>query len=123
MAETEKARMATSADLLRRGATLLQEACPKCGGVQLKYHGKIYCLNENDLDEVLSPKQAVQPSTKVEKIAASEGAVSLRKLLEEKLAAASKQLEGTSDVQEQSRLLDLISKYIETLDKLDKSAS
>ena len=121
-----KARMATSADLLRRGATLLQEACPNCGGVQLRYQGKVYCLNESDLDEVLSGKPVVQPVVKEgnkPQVASSESSNSLRKLLEGKLATASKQLEATSDVQEQSNLLDLISKYLETLQKLNKTVS
>jgi len=118
--------MAMSADILRRGATLLQEACPKCGGVQLKYQGKVYCLNEDDLNEVLSGRPGVQPAIKKEdktQVALSEGSDSLRKLLEEKLADTSKQLESTSDVQEQSKLLDLISKYLETLQKLNKTVS
>ena len=103
--------MATSADLLRRGATLLQEACPKCGGVQIKFKGKVYCLNETDLNELLSPPTAESPASQT-------SPSPLRKLLEEKLASASKQLESATDVSEQSKLLDLISKYIETLEKL-----
>ena len=119
-----KTRMATSADLLRRGATLLMEACPKCGGVQVKYQGKIYCLNEDNLDEVLSGRPGVQSAIKKEdkkQVTASEGSDSLRKLLEEKLASTSKQLESTTDVEEQSKLLDLITKYLETLQKLNKT--
>jgi hypothetical protein len=73
---------------------------------------------------LLSPKKVVQASNKNEDTAhvvATESSISLRKLLEEKLASASKQLEGTTDVSEQSKLLDLISKYLETLEKLNKT--
>ena len=83
-------------------------------------------MNESDLDEVLSGKSVVQPLTKEgnkPQVATSENSNSLRKLLEGKLATASKQLEATSDVQEQSNLLDLISKYLETLQKLNKTVS
>ena len=89
----------------------------------MKYQGKVYCLNEDNLDEVLSGKPVVQPSIKKDekKVVASDGSDSLRKILEEKLASTSKQLENTNDTQEQSMLLDLISKYLETLQKLNKT--
>ena len=83
-------------------------------------------MNESDLDEVLSGKPVVQPTTKESnkpQVTTSESSNSLRKLLEGKLATASKQLEATNDVQEQSNLLDLISKYLETLQKLNKTVS
>ena len=83
-------------------------------------------MNESDLDEVLSGKPVVQPTTKESnkpQVTTSESSNSLRKLLEGKLATASKQLEATNDVQEQSNLLDLISKYLETLQKLNKKVS
>jgi formylmethanofuran dehydrogenase subunit E len=53
----------------------------------------------------------------------SQSSDSVRKLLEEKLSTVSKQLDNTTDVDEQSRLLDLISKYVETLEKLKKSGT
>ncbi|MGH2639684.1 MAG: Sjogren's syndrome/scleroderma autoantigen 1 family protein [Rhabdochlamydiaceae bacterium] len=131
MSEAEtKNRMINSADLLRRGASLLREPCPKCGGLQMRYLGTVYCLNEDNLDAVLSNKPASSPTTSTKKEskleplrAPSESSNSLRKMLEGKLATVSKQLDETNDVQEQARLLDLISKYIETLDKLKKSDS
>lgn len=122
-------RMVSSADLLRKGASLLREPCPKCGGLQIRYQGKTYCINEDNLDSVLSPKpekpvaHIVQPVPKKEEEEGKRpqpmaGADPLRQLLEEKLGRVSKQLEETTDLQQQASLLDLISKYIETLERL-----
>lgn len=113
-----KKRVISGADLLRRGATLLREPCPRCGGLQLRYMGKSYCINEDDIDSVLNPPVEAPP-----KEAASSNMPTLKKLVQEKLDSVSKQLESTTDVDEQSRLLDLISKYVETLEKLKKSES
>ena len=140
--EASKRRIVNSADLLRRGATLLSEACPRCGGVQIRFRGRVYCINEDDLSEILSsgtegttpaadirssgsptttsttmPSRATAPSrvggeTPVQKQS------QLRKMLEEKLRVASKQLESTQDLDQQEKLLGLISKYIDTLEKL-----
>lgn len=131
MAQTgARSNMLSGADLLRRGATLLQEPCPKCGAVQIRYEGKTYCMNEDDLDAVLNPKKPevklqVEPSLKKESTVSlsSSGSESLQKLLEEKLANVSRQLDSTTDLDEQGKLLELISKYIETLGKLKKSDS
>ena len=115
--------MMSGAYLLRRGGTLLQEPCPKCGGVQIRFVGKTYCMNEDDLEAALSPKPAaIQPEPVAKKLPKSDsGSNTLRVLLQNKLDVVSKQLDSTTDLQEQAKLLDLISKYIETLEKLKKS--
>ena len=115
--------MMSGADLLRRGGTLLQEPCPKCGGVQIRFVGKTYCMNEDDLEAALSPKPAaIQPEPVAKILPKSDsGSITLRVLLQNKLDVVSKQLDSTTDLQEQAKLLDLISKYIETLEKLKKS--
>lgn len=134
-------RMVNAADLLRRGATLLREPCPKCGAVQIRYKGKIYCTNEDDLSSLLSegagpsvgeasrpsvsaavPQPAQSSATqRLQVTGQPQGTMGLQKILEEKLTSVSKQLDSTTDVEEQQRLLDLISKYVETLDKLKKA--
>jgi uncharacterized Zn finger protein (UPF0148 family) len=131
-----RSKISTTAELIRRGASILQEACPRCGAVQIKFKGKIYCTNEDDLDSVLNPKEAsptsqTQGSSEIqneEKPIVVSPQVSqsndpLRRLLEEKLNTVSKQLESTTDIVEQGKLLDLVSKYVETLEKLKKSTS
>lgn len=128
--------MAHTAELVRRGATILQEPCPRCGGVQIKYRGKVYCTNEDDLESLLNPEieekkeppasappgpQRVEESAKRAAETASPATESLKKLLEEKLNTLSKQLDSTTDIEEQARILDLISKYLETLEKTKRS--
>jgi UPF0148 protein len=127
--------MVMTAELIRRGAAILQEPCPKCGAVQIRYKGKIYCTNEDDLNSILNSNASTETQQTQNKSVVkneenpltipqiSQSSDSLRKMLEEKLNTVSKQLDSTSDLAEQAKLLDLISKYIETLEKLKKSAS
>ena len=128
-----KQRIVSSADLLKRGASLLGEACPRCGGVQVKFKGNVYCLNEDDLSELLSTgtTQTGTPnsnatgsgsnlsseSAKVE-TKRSSSSEQVRSILEEKLKKLSKQLDESNDIEEQTKLLELISKYVDTLNKL-----
>ena len=51
------------ADMLRRGATLLREPCPECGGILLRYQGKDICPSCSGITsmeelEALAPKAA-----------------------------------------------------------------
>ena len=124
--EQNKLKMVLAADLVRRGASILQEPCPRCGAVQIRYKGKVYCTNEDDLESLLNPsleKEAIVHE-KVEEpkpvAAPSQATDSLRKMLEEKLNNLSRQLESTTDPVEQTRILDLMSKYLETLEKAKK---
>jgi uncharacterized Zn finger protein (UPF0148 family) len=132
----ERRKVATTADLMRRGATLLNEACSRCGGVQIRYQGKVYCINEDDISGIMSgpvpaPRHEaippiVQPVTSQSQSQLSKSAEGsamnerevLKALLEEKLAKVSKQLDSSQDVDQQAKLLDLIGKYLETLEKL-----
>jgi len=121
--------MALTAELLERGATLLQEPCPRCGSVQIKYKSKTYCTNEDNLQELLNPESEKEttPTAKIEvpeKVRPMSPATeNLRKLMEEKLSELSKQLDATTDPAELARLLDLISKYLETLEKIKRASA
>jgi uncharacterized Zn finger protein (UPF0148 family) len=146
---SERQKVSLTADLLRRGATLLNESCRKCGGVQIRFQGRVYCINEDEIPggplstshsnpvRVTQSTPVVQPVVEsrqdrrepsVSTVRASDSQSvserdSLRKLLEEKLTRVSKQLEDSQDFDQQQKLLDLISKYLETLEKLKKNSS
>lgn len=120
-----KSKMAMTAELIRRGATILQEPCPRCGAVQIRFNGKVYCTNEDDIGALLSSdgsKDSTPVKVEVPRTGGQSKTVEpLRKLLEEKLSALSKQLDSTTDLEEQTRILDLISKYLETLEKAKRA--
>ncbi len=119
----------------------MKEACPRCGAVQIRYQGKVYCTNEDDISYILSPaapkreppSPAVKPgasqpvpstaASKLSEIGAESERDALKALLEEKLAKVTKELDSSQDLDQQAKLLDLISKYLETLQKLKGSSS
>lgn len=146
---SDRRKVAITAELMRRGATLLNEACPRCGGIQIRFQGKVYCINEDDLTNVGSlpslsrqesssglteqptretviPRNTVASSSATaspRKVESTSEHDALRALLEEKLANVSRQLESSQDFDQQEKLLDLISKYLETLEKLKTKPS
>jgi UPF0148 protein len=132
--QNTKSKMTLTAELIRRGATILQEPCPRCGAVQIRYGGKVYCTSEDDLESLLSEGSGQSPREHPPAQAKVGGAVtggqnssdnmeSLKKLLDDKLKNLSKQLDGTTDIDEQTRILNLISKYLETLEKVKTNSA
>lgn len=108
MSRTSRDKMRISAELVRKGATLMAEPCKKCGGIQLRFHGKVYCTNHEDLEPLL-----------VEEVASYDSIVAnLKELLTSKLNEVSLLLEREKDVDKQVQLVSLISGYFELLQKI-----
>lgn len=106
----QKTKTQLATELMGKGATLLRETCPRCGGLQLRYKGRVICVNEDDLEE----------ATKIETVAATDAIGSLRELVVMKLQEASSSLASERDLDKQLKLADLIRKYVELLKETDK---
>ncbi|HEY4673960.1 MAG TPA: autoantigen p27 domain-containing protein [Nitrososphaerales archaeon] len=101
----QKTKTQLATELMGKGATLLRETCPKCGGLQLRYKGRLLCVNEDDLTE----------ATKIEGVSTADTMGSLRELIVMKLQEASSNLASERDLDRQLKLADLIRKYVELL--------
>jgi len=103
-----KGSMKLAAELVRKGGTIMAEPCQKCGGIQVRYRGKVYCTSHDDLSPVLKA-EGVSFDTVVSR---------MRETLVTKLNEATSQLETEKDPAAQERLVSLMSKYFELLQKL-----
>jgi UPF0148 protein len=108
MSGTRRDNMRLAAELVSKGATMLSEPCPRCGGIQVRYHGKVYCTNEDDLS-MASTAEALS----LETVAAS-----MREVLLAKLNEAATSLGAETDGAKQDQLVSLMAKYFDLLQKL-----
>jgi UPF0148 protein len=106
--EKGKVDLTSGVELLRRGATLLQEPCPRCGGLQVKYRGRTVCLQCGSLEEV----------AKVEEVDPQDVMVRLRDLAARKVGELIGQLEGEKDLERQASLVGLLLRYMELLERV-----
>lgn len=135
----------SAADLLLKGGTLLSDSCAKCGGVQVRYKEDILCVScgrkikestyndvvtqqiedkEKDLQE---QQNSIQDSDLSSKKKEYQGptvfdsripyAIST-KIITDKINFLITTIETEDDILIQNTKLDLISKYLEILDKL-----
>jgi UPF0148 protein len=110
MAASTGKGMAKAVELLRKGATLLKEPCPKCSGLQVKYKGRTLCVSCANFNEVF----------KVETVPAETVLVNLKEMIVQKINQTSSLLKEESSLEKQSELASLIIKYLELLERLKK---
>src|ERR1017187_10129518 len=94
---------------MRRGAVMLTEPCPVCNGVQLRFRGKVYCSNHDDLSVALQAKEMSFPDV----------AEDLRNLLLVKLRESMSLLESEKDSEKLDRLVSLMTRYVQLVRKLE----
>ncbi len=129
----------SAADLLLKGGTLLSSSCAKCGGVQVRYKEETVCVScgrkikemSNEIQPIEEEQQqqqqqqhSIQDSnlSKDSKVPTIFDAhitnISYTKILTDKIDLLITTLENENDILIQNTKLDLISKYLEVLDKL-----
>jgi UPF0148 protein len=106
---TTAAKTKTTVELMRRGAVMIKEPCPVCNGVQLRYKGRVYCTNHDDLSVALQAKEILFPDVSED----------LKNLLLVKLKESMSLLENERDSEKLDRLVSLMSKYVELLRRLE----
>jgi UPF0148 protein len=108
---TTAAKMKTTVELMRRGAVMMKEPCPVCNGVQLRYKGRVYCTNHDDLSVALQAREILFPDVSED----------LRNMLLVKLKESMSLLESERDSEKLDRLVSLMIKYVELLRKLESA--
>jgi uncharacterized Zn finger protein (UPF0148 family) len=138
----------SAADLLIKGGTLLSDSCTKCNGVQVRYKDETICVScgrkikDTTKSDVMQQQQQQQqqiendqqeqqhsiPSTNLSKKKELKGptvfdssitSIIYTKIINDKINLLITTLEKENDILIQNTKLDLISKYLEVLDKLE----
>jgi len=94
---------------MRRGAVMMKEPCPVCNGVQLRYKGRVYCTNHDDLMVALQAREILFPDV----------AEDLKNLLLVKLKETMALAENERESEKLDRLVSLMTRYVELLRKLE----
>jgi UPF0148 protein len=106
---TTAAKTKTTVELMRKGAVMIKEPCSVCNGVQLRYKGRVYCTNHDDLTIALQAKEILFPDV----------AEDLKNVLLVKLKESMSLVENERDSEKLDRLVSLMARYVELLRKLE----
>jgi uncharacterized Zn finger protein (UPF0148 family) len=138
----------SAADLLLKGGTLLSDSCVKCKGVQVRYKEETICVScGRKIKETITNQDVIKqqqqqqieneqqeqhhslPDSNLLKKKEFKGptvfdySISNTKLINDKINFLLTTLENENDILTQYTKLDLISKYLEVLDKLKITSS
>ena len=103
-------RMKQGAELVRKGAVILSEPCQQCGGILVRYHGKVYCTNHEDLSQVL----------KREEVSFDTIMAGMNEVLLAKLNESAHLLEVEKDLSKQDQLVTLMAKLYNLLQQIPR---
>jgi UPF0148 protein len=105
---TSRDKMRMAAELVSKGGTMLAEPCPQDGGIQVRYHGKVYCTSHDDLSSV----------TTAATLSYDAVIAQMRETLLARLNETTVALGIEKDAVKQDQLVSLASKCFELLQKL-----
>ena len=108
MSGTGKGKMKIAVDLVRKGATVLAEPCSQCGGIQVRYRGKVYCTGHEDLSSVVKSQGA----------SFDDVVARIRETLLAKLNESAHLLEDEKDASKQDQLISFMTKCFDLLQEL-----
>ena len=90
---------------------MMKEPCPVCNGVQLRYKGRVYCTNHDDLTVALQAREILFPDVSED----------LKNLVLVKLKESMSLVENERDSEKLDQLVSLMTKYVELLRKLEST--
>jgi uncharacterized Zn finger protein (UPF0148 family) len=133
----------SAADLLLKGGTLLSDSCAKCKGVQVRYKDETICVScgrkikETTNNDLTQQQQQIEDEQQEQQHSIPDSNLSKKKefkgptvfdssitntmytkIITDKINFLITTLENENDILIQNTRLDLISKYLEVLDKL-----
>jgi uncharacterized Zn finger protein (UPF0148 family) len=97
----------SAAEMLRKGGTLVKEACVKCKGVQVRYQGRLICINCGN-ETVLEEGKDISLSN-------------LKGIIVDKVNSIGSILRYEDDIAKQMDMARLLLYYLDILSKIKES--
>ena len=108
MLSANKDKVKITAEIIRKGGTILGEPCKICGGVQVRYKERTFCVVHEDIEKVLS-----EPELTIEDVKSNLKGVLLAKIDEIRVL-----LSNEKDTEAQEKYANLLIRYFELLKEL-----
>jgi UPF0148 protein len=113
--EENAGRIKSAASLLVKGGTLTSEACPKCGGVQVRFADKTTCINCGNVTKTGAMQKT--ESQKAVPAESSAGLASAALIMEEKIGLLAAEIRSETNISMQKQKADLLESYLRILEK------
>jgi UPF0148 protein len=112
-------KLKDAASLLLKGATLLNEPCPSCAGVQVRFQNKNICINRCDLQDVAAEPPQKESIPTHDDMMMNTNRDLLKSIVQEKIMLLVQQLRDQNDLSSQKARAELIELYLRILEKAE----
>jgi UPF0148 protein len=113
----DSGKLKDAASLLLRGATLLNEPCPSCTGVQVRFENKNICINRCNLPAAGTQATQRESNFNNQKAKMSTDKDLVKSVIQEKIMLLVQQLRDENDLSSQKIKAELIELYLRILEK------
>jgi UPF0148 protein len=112
----DSGKLKDAASLLLKGATLLNDPCPSCTGVQVRFQNKNICINCCSLqDTAIQTTRGESNFNNQAKMITDKDLA--KSVIQEKIMVLVEQLRDENDIQSQKIKAELIELYLRILEK------
>lgn len=109
-------KLKDAASLLLRGGTLINDPCPSCKGVQVRFQNENICINGCDLD-LVGKATRTESAVNDQEVNRNTNGRLAKSIIQEKIILLIQQLRDENDISAQMIKADLIESYLRILEK------
>jgi len=109
-------KLEDAASLLLRGGTLINDPCPSCKGVQVRFQNENICINGCDQD-LVGKATRTESAVNDQEVNRNTNRRLAKSIIQEKIILLIQQLRDENDISAQMIKADLIESYLRILEK------
>jgi len=113
----DSGKLKDAASLLLRGATLLNDPCPSCAGVQVRFQNKNICINCCTLQDTVTQATHRGSNANNEEAKMITDRELAKSIIQEKIMLLVQQLRDENDISSQKIKAELIELYLRIMEK------
>jgi UPF0148 protein len=110
-------KLKDAASLLLKGGTLINDPCPSCTGVQVRFQNENICINGCNPQDLLGKATRTESAVTNEEVNRNTSRGLAKSIIQEKIILLIQQLRDENDISAQMIKADLIESYLRILEK------
>jgi len=110
-------KLKDAASLLLKGGTLINDPCPSCTGVQVRFQNENICINGCNPQDLVGKATRTESAVNNEEVNRNTNRGLAKSIIQEKIILLIQQLRDENDISAQMIKADLIESYLRILEK------
>jgi uncharacterized Zn finger protein (UPF0148 family) len=110
-------KLKDAASLLLKGGTLINDPCPSCTGVQVRFQNENICVNGCNPQELVGKATRTESAATNEELNSNTNRSLAKSIIQEKITLLIQQIRDENDISAQKVKADLIESYLRILEK------